>query len=70
MGTRAPSVDGPDVGGAAFALVKGSDDDDGPIPDVMGTGMAMLCAAALESDGCTPVSNTEELGASGRGAEG
>jgi hypothetical protein len=70
MGMKAPSADGPDVGGVAFVRVKGSDDDDGPSPGVMGMGMAMLPAAAPESDGCTPVSNTVELGASARDAEG
>ena len=58
MGTRAPSVDGPDVGGAAFARVNGSDEDedDGPSPGIMGMGKTMLCAAASEGIGkaCTP----------------
>jgi len=56
MGTGAPSVDGPSMGGAAFVRVKGCNDD-GPIPDVMGVGKTTLCtAAASENIGkaCTP----------------
>jgi len=64
MGTRAPSVDGPNGGGAVRVRVKGSDDDDD------GIGMAMLCTAAPESDGRAPVSDTVELGAPGRDAKG
>jgi len=62
MGTRAPSSDGPDVGGAALVRVKkGSDDDDdddddGSSPDVIGMEMTALSAAAPECIGkaCTP----------------
>jgi len=64
MGTRAPSVDGPNGGGAVRVRVKGCDDDDD------GIGMAMLCTAAPESDGRAPVSDTVELGAPGRDAKG